>query len=59
MLVLSRNIHETIIIGRQAEIKVTVLEIRGNQVRLGIDAPRVIPINRAERPGAIMNTGGS
>ena len=46
MLVLSRNVEQKIIIGQ--DIEVTVLEIRGNTVRLGITAPRDISIHREE-----------
>ncbi len=46
MLVLSRKSDEQIIIG--GNITVTVLEIRGGKVRLGFDAPKEIPIHRAE-----------
>lgn len=47
MLILNRKIHETIIIGDN-EIRVTVLEIRGNQVKIGIEAPRDVPVHRQE-----------
>lgn len=46
MLVLTRRQGETIVI--DGTIKVTVLEIRGHQVRLGIEAPRKIPVAREE-----------
>ena len=46
MLVLSRRLGETLIIGD--EIKVTVLGISGNQVRVGIDAPKNISVHREE-----------
>ncbi len=46
MLVLSRRIGETVIIGDN--IKFTVLGIQGNQVRLGIDAPREVEVHRQE-----------
>ena len=44
MLVLSRKIHEAIVI--DGNIVVTVERIRGDKVRLSIDAPREIPIVR-------------
>ena len=47
MLVLSRMKDEEIIIG-DGEIRVMVIEIRGNKVRLGIQAPRDIPVHRKE-----------
>ncbi len=46
MLVLTRKADESITIGQN--ITVTVLEIRGNQVRLGIKAPKDTPVNRTE-----------
>ena len=44
MLVLTRRIGETLIIGD--DIKVMVLEVSGNQVHIGIEAPRHIAVNR-------------
>jgi carbon storage regulator len=46
MLVLSRKMNESIVI--QDHIKVTVVEIRGDKVRLGIEAPREVPVHRME-----------
>ena len=46
MLVLSRKLGEKIVIGNG--ITITVVKIKGNQVRLGIDAPDQVPILRAE-----------
>jgi len=46
MLVLSRKVDEQIIIGDN--IRVTVVSIRGNQVRLGFEAPSAVPIFREE-----------
>ena len=46
MLVLSRRISETINVGDN--IKFTVLAIKGQQVRIGIDAPEEVPVNREE-----------
>ncbi|MCK4601694.1 MAG: carbon storage regulator CsrA [Phycisphaerae bacterium] len=46
MLVLSRQRDETIIIGDNIEI--TVVDIRGEKVRLGINAPAHIPVHRKE-----------
>lgn len=46
MLVLSRKIDEGIVIGDNVVIR--VLGVKGNQVRIGIDAPRDVKVNRAE-----------
>ncbi len=46
MLVLTRRVNESIMIGH--EIVVTVLEVRGDQVRLGIKAPRSVDVHREE-----------
>ena len=46
MLVLTRRINERIMIGD--DIVVTVLEVHGDQVRIGIDAPREIKVFREE-----------
>lgn len=47
MLVLTRTIGQRLVI-KNGEIVLTVLEVRGNQVRLGIEAPKHIPIHREE-----------
>jgi|Deesub1362A_J573_1020465.scaffolds.fasta_scaffold00087_101 carbon storage regulator len=46
MLVLTRRSNEALRIGDN--IKITVVEVKGNQVRLGIEAPAEIPIYREE-----------
>jgi carbon storage regulator len=46
MLILSRTLNEQIIINR--EIVITVVEIRGNTVRLGVDAPQDVSVHRRE-----------
>jgi carbon storage regulator len=46
VLVLTRKVEESITIGNN--ITVSVLEIKGNQIKLGIKAPRDIPVNRTE-----------
>lgn len=46
MLALSRKLNESIIIDNH--IEVTVLEIKGDQIKLGISAPKSVPIYRKE-----------
>lgn len=46
MLILTRRVGETLIIGD--EITVTVLSIKGNQIRIGINAPKTVSIHREE-----------
>lgn len=46
MLVLTRNLGQRILVN--GNIAVTVLSVKGNQVRLGVDAPREIIIDREE-----------
>lgn len=46
MLVLSRRLEETLIIGD--DIKIKILGITGNQVRIGIEAPKEISVHREE-----------
>ena len=53
MLVLSRKQNESIVI--DDNIVITVVEVRGDKVRLGIEAPREIPIHRSEVRDAIRN----
>ncbi|MCL6503676.1 MAG: carbon storage regulator CsrA [Pirellulales bacterium] len=52
MLVLSRQRDESIIIGDN--IVITIVDIRGDKVRLGIDAPTEIPVHRQEVYEAIQ-----
>ena len=47
MLILTRRIQESIVIGN-ADYKITVLGVQGHQVRIGIDAPKNIPVHREE-----------
>ena len=46
MLVLSRRAGESVVLGD--DITITVLEVRGDVVRVGIDAPRSLKVHRAE-----------
>ena len=49
MLVLSRKTEEVICIG--ANVRITVLAIHGRKVRLGVEAPREVPVLRQELEG--------
>ena len=46
MLILTRRIGETVMIGD--EVTVTVLRVKGNQVRLGVNAPKSVSVQREE-----------
>ena len=48
MLVLSRKSEEAIHVGYRGGVRVVVLEIKGDRVRLGIEAPPEVPIHREE-----------
>ncbi|MGH8497153.1 MAG: carbon storage regulator CsrA [Gammaproteobacteria bacterium] len=69
MLILTRRVGETVMIGH--EVTVTVLGVKGNQVRIGVNAPRDIAVHREEiyerikreeqnasRPGAALDGAG-
>lgn len=55
MLILTRKIGERILIGKDGEIRLKVLGIRGGQVRLGIEAPKDIIVHREEIFHRIQN----
>ena len=46
MLILTRRVGETVVIGN--EITVTVLGVKGNQVRIGVNAPKDVAVHREE-----------
>jgi len=46
MLILTRRVGESLMIGD--EVSVTVLGVKGNQVRLGVNAPKTVPVHREE-----------
>lgn len=54
MLVLSRKKNESIIIND--DVKIVVVEIRGDKVRLGIEAPKEVPVHRNEVYEAILRS---
>jgi carbon storage regulator len=53
MLILSRKINEKVVIGD--DITVSIIEIRGDQVRIGIDAPKKVKVFRQEVYDAIKD----
>lgn len=55
MLVLSRKRNETILIGEN--VAVTIIDIRGDKVRLGVEAPREISVYRQEVHESIKRNG--
>lgn len=46
MLALARKVNESIVIGN--DIEVTILEIKGDQIKIGVNAPKSVPIYRKE-----------
>ena len=69
MLILSRKCQEVIVVGNLGDfeplLKVTVIEIKGNSVRLGFEAETDVPVNRLEvwerlraRAGPVSPAGG-
>lgn len=56
LLVLTRSLEEKLIIGDSGEITITIIDIQGNKVRLGIDAPRHVSVHREEIYHRIQET---
>lgn len=46
MLILTRRVGESLIIGD--DVTVNILGVKGNQVRIGVDAPKEVPVHREE-----------
>ena len=46
MLILTRRVGETVVIGDNVDV--TVLGVKGNQVRIGVKAPKEVPVHREE-----------
>jgi carbon storage regulator len=57
MLILTRRIGETVMIGQ--DIAVKIVEVKGNQVRLGIEAPKEVAVHREEIYERIKSESGS
>ena len=57
MLILTRRIGETVIVGDN--IKITVLGVKGHQIRLGIDAPKDVSVHREEIYNKIKTESGN
>lgn len=56
MLVLSRKREERIVIG---DVVITVIEVRGDKVRIGVEAPSSVAVHRQEVFDAIVREGGN
>jgi carbon storage regulator len=56
MLILTRRVGETLMIGD--EVTVTVLGVKGNQVRIGVNAPRDVSVHREEIYDRIKRENG-
>ena len=57
MLILTRRVGETLMIGE--DISVTVLGVKGNQVRIGVNAPKEVAVHREEIFQRIQSEDGS
>jgi carbon storage regulator len=57
MLILTRRVGESVVIGE--DVTVTVLGVKGNQVRIGINAPKTVSVHREEIFERIKNGQGA
>ena len=57
MLILTRRVGESVVIGE--DVTVTVLGVKGNQVRIGINAPKTVSVHREEIFERIKNGQGT
>jgi carbon storage regulator len=57
MLILTRRVGESVVIGE--DVTVTVLGVKGNQVRIGINAPKTVTVHREEIFERIKNGRGA
>jgi carbon storage regulator len=57
MLILTRRVGESVVIGE--DVTVTVLGVKGNQVRIGINAPKHVAVHREEIAERIKNGQGA
>ncbi|WP_455230573.1 carbon storage regulator CsrA [Geopseudomonas aromaticivorans] len=48
MLILTRRVGETLMVGDDVTVTVTVLGVKGNQVRIGVNAPKEVAVHREE-----------
>ncbi len=58
MLVLTRRIGETLVIGEDGTVTATILGIKGNQVKIGVNAPKDVPVHREEIFRRILSEQG-
>ena len=56
MLILTRRVGETLMVGD--EVSITVLGVKGNQVRIGVNAPKTVAVHREEIYQRIQNEKG-
>ena len=56
-LVITRSVEESFMVGDT--VKVTILQVRGDKVRIGVTAPRSVEVHRQEVYNAIQQEGGS